>query len=556
MTRTAIVPGSFRPPTDLHMKMIRHYAESCDAVAVIVSNPSKSLRKTSTGMPISAETSRKILEDAISDSGLGENVRVFISENESPVKDILGILGDLEGQEIVLGVGRKDDPSGRFAFLEKVPKGPGVRIVPPEETAFDAGDGFSAGDLRERIGDTAYLKAHLPQCLSEEHMSEAVRLLQEECGVGILRENRSATDIFGELVSESSIYGAGFSGIFEDEETPFREISMSDGSLEKAKCRMSAWNMHVGEKEDATDSGEAVNPKNCPEKAVDLEFEFPGGEKVEIFLGGKDLEWDSSVVSGEKSGKLSPDQMGEFFGTKFYKRLYNRLNEMWPCSDEQFGNAIRAINEKRLKLDRIPEETLSEDDSGKDDSGKRWFDKDNSRKKNVAGRQVTTRSGRKIVTFSDFGVKHDDNEAYFVWPELDKEWKWSQWQDWTKISPLMRMRFRHQGKGDYVYGISLSPFAEDDENRGFRAYNLTLEPKLQYLTPEETRQMMDLSIVQKFFRNALKRLSYFMSIPDEKIVELVDAPDRVQIDEVRKTKHVIKNTMKAIRQKRADSYIY
>lgn len=160
------------------------------------------------------------------------------------------------------------------------------------------------------------------------------------------------------------------------------------------------------------------------------------------------------------------------------------------------------------------------------------------------------------MTFSDFGVKHDDNEAYFVWPEIDKEFKWSQWQDWEKISPLMRMRFRHQGHGDYVYGLSLSPFAQNDENRGFRAYNLTLEPKLQYLTPEETQQMMDLSIVQKFLRNALKRLSYFMSIPDEKLVKLIDAPDRVQEDEIRKTKRVIKNTMKAIRDRRADTYIY
>ena len=546
MGRIAIVPGSFRPPTDIHARMARHYADTCDAVAVLVSNPEKSLRTTSTGVPISPETSRRILELAISDMGLS-NVKVFVSGG-SPVKDVAGILGNLEGQEVVLGIGAKDDADARFGFL--VDRfGDKVRIADPRETAFDPGEdvGYSASDLRANVGDDGYLRAHLPQCLSPEHMETAISLLQDECGVGILRENNSPRSVFGRLVSESSVYGAGPSGIFEDEEVPVG-ISLDDDSLGKAKCSIAAWNMRVGED---SSQAEAISPKSCPEKAVDVLFEFPDGSRAEIYLDGNDLEWDSEASSGEKRGRLSPDQMGRFFRTDFYKRLYNRLNDTWPCSDPRFNGAIRAINEKRLRVDRVTEENVSEDDSGK-----RWFDKDDSRKKNIAGRQVTTRSGRKLVSFSDFGVKHDDNEAYFVWPDLGKEVKWSQWEDWEKISPLLRMRFRHQGQGDYVYGLSLSPFAENDENRGFRAYNLTLEPKLQYLTPEETRQMMVLSIVKKFLRNALKRLNYFMSIPDEKLVKLINAPDRVQEDEIRKTKHVIKNTMKAIREGRADTYVY
>ena len=544
MKRVAIVPGAFRPPTDNHLKMIGRYSGECDAVAVLVSDPKSSRRRTATGIPISAETSRKILETALADAGIS-NARVFVEEG-SPVKAIGRILSGISGKEIVLGIGSKDDAS-RFSFLEKFQGMNGNRIVPPEETSVEIGSGYSASDLRRNIGDVSYLRSHLPQVLSPEHMEEAIRLLQEECGVGILKEGFDEKDVFGRVLGESSELGIGPSGIFEDENGPFPG-RLDDEAIDRAKCSMNAWNMHVGEN---VPEGEPSNPKNCPEKAVDVMLEYPEeGISAEIFLDGNTKEWDSEVVSGERTGKLTPDQMGDFFGTRFYRRLYNRLNEMWPCSDPQFNDLVEAINEKRLALDRA-EETVTEDDSER-----KWYDKEDSRKKNVAGRQVTTRSGRKLVTFSDFGVKHDDNEAYFVWPETDKEFKWSQWQDWTKISPLLRMRFRHQGQGDYVYGLSLSPFAENDPNRGFRAYNLTLEPKLQYLTPEETQQMMDLSIVQKFLRNAMKRLNYFMSIPDEKIVELIGSPDRVQEDEVRKTKHVIKNTMKAIREKRADTYVY
>lgn len=548
MKRVAIIPGSFRPPTDGHFKMIRHYAGSCDAVAVIISNPEKDLRETSTGVPISPETSKRIIETALGDAEIG-NVRVFIAEG-SPVKEIWNILGNLGDREVVLGMGTKDDADGRFGRIVDEFQGKrGLKIVPPSETAFDSGDDYSASDLRERIGDEEYLRGHLPQCLSPENMEEAVKSLQDECGVGNLREGRTALGIFERVLSESCVYGAGPSGLFEDDET-LVGVDMSDSALGKAKCRVGAWNMHV--------QGECVSEcgfdrESSPDKAVDVTFEFPDGTFAEVFLDPEFGEWDSIARSGDVEARLSPDQMATFFGTDFYKRLYNRLNGIWPCDDPEYSDLIHAINEKKLKLDRAVMDTVEEDGP---DNGKKWYDGENSRKKNVAGRQVTTRSGRKLVTFSDFGVKHDDNEAYFVWPEIDKEFKWSQWQDWEKISPLMRMRFRHQGHGDYVYGLSLSPFAQNDENRGFRAYNLTLEPKLQYLTPEETQQMMDLSIVQKFLRNALKRLSYFMSIPDEKLVKLIDAPDRVQEDEIRKTKRVIKNTMKAIRDRRADTYIY
>ena len=115
MKRVAIIPGSFRPPTDGHFKMIRHYSGSCDAVAVIISNPEKDLRETSTGVPISPETSKRIIETALGDAEIG-NVKVFIAEG-SPVKEIWNILGNLGDREVVLGMGTKDDADGRFGRI-------------------------------------------------------------------------------------------------------------------------------------------------------------------------------------------------------------------------------------------------------------------------------------------------------------------------------------------------------------------------------------------------------------------------------------------------------
>ena len=83
-----------------------------------------------------------------------------------------------------------------------------------------------------------------------------------------------------------------------------------------------------------------------------------------------------------------------------------------------------------------------------------------------------------------------------------------------------------------------------------------MEPKLQYCTPIETKQMLNLTLIKKFLRNTLKRLNKFMSMSDEEIFNKIGSPDRCSIEDIRKTKHVVKNTMKAIRERRADTFIY
>lgn len=327
----------------------------------------------------------------------------------------------------------------------------------------------------------------------------------------------------------------------DEEETEYSGIRMDDQTLDAAKCSIIAYSTSVAE----DGAQPAYNPKSNPDKAIDILFEFDGGDVVEVFLDPNTKEWDSRVNG---SAKLTPDQMGEFFRTELCRRIDARIGQMWPESDPYFNELLDAVRRKKVNLD--PCGVMSEDSNV---FRKGNIDKEKSRERNAAGRQERTRSGRKIITPSDFDVKHDENEAYYVWPERGKEFKWSQWADWNKIRPVARMRIT---VGQFTYGISFSPFLEDDDNRGAKAYNLDLEPKLQYLTPQESQEMMTLSVVKKFLREATKRMVKYTSISDDEIFQKVGRPDKCTLDNIRKTKHVMKNTLKAIRDGRADTYIY
>lgn len=181
----------------------------------------------------------------------------------------------------------------------------------------------------------------------------------------------------------------------DEEETEFSGLRMDDDSLENAKCSIIAYNTHIMEND-----GEGVyNPKSNPDKAVDILFEFEGGDTVEVFLDPNTKEWDSRING---SSKLTPDQMGEFFGTDLCRKIDNRLFQMWPERDPYFKDLLEAVKMKKINLD--PCGVMTEDGEFR----KGNIDKNRSRGKNAAGEQIYTNSGRKIVSFSDFGVKHDD----------------------------------------------------------------------------------------------------------------------------------------------------
>ena len=327
-------------------------------------------------------------------------------------------------------------------------------------------------------------------------------------------------------------------------------LDVTDDIINRSNCHLIAYNVHVNEDDDS----EAYNPKKNPDKAVDIEMEYPEKNlKIEIFLDTPSLEWDS-FINGKN--KLSPEQMEQFFKTKFYHRLYDKLVKIWPSSDKLFGNLLESIKNKKYSIDGTSGKEKIDEESGKNDFGTGKVDPNKSREKNAAGKQIRSRSGRLYIQPSDFSVKHDENEAYFCWPEKGKEFKWSQWADWKKIKPLCRMRWSMGTTNPHVYGLSLSPLEKVDEHRGFRAYDLTAQPILQYLTPEETDMIMDLTIVKKFLKHIASRINRFLDIPDEEVFNKINRPDKCTIDDIRKTKRVIKNAMDVIRNRRADTYIY
>lgn len=112
-------------------------------------------------------------------------------------------------------------------------------------------------------------------------------------------------------------------------------------------------------------------------------------------------------------------------------------------------------------------------------------------------------SDRKLINFGDLGV--DTKSAKFMcWPAKGKEFNWSQWKDWKKIKPLCRMKFRYDNK--HWYGLSLPVFDSDYNMRGFKSYDLTAQPILQWLTKDENVDLMNLSLVSKFIKFCGKRI--------------------------------------------------
>lgn len=68
--------------------------------------------------------------------------------------------------------------------------------------------------------------------------------------------------------------------------------------------------------------------------------------------------------------------------------------------------------------------------------------------------------------------------------------------------------------------------------------------------------IMDLTIVKKFLKHITVRINRYLDIPDEEIFRKINRPDKCTLDDIRKTKRAIKNSLDAIRSRRADNYIY
>lgn len=436
----AFIPGSFRPFGEHHLRMVKHYADICDEVNLVISSPrsGESQRLTNLGEDITPDDAKAIVDMCLQDCGCG-NCKCEISRDPNPIQTILKDIGNLKDCVIILGVGNKDDDSSRFDDIDlNYFKDNNVEITPPSETVYTP-DGetcfVSASDIREHIDDKDMLRSYLPVSIEPETFDKIYGILNGDHVLPPETPEEMAKDssIFQNLLQENIVdedddEDSSVTSI-DEEETEFSNLKIDDATLESADCKIIAYNTQIRENDD---DPKAYTPKTNPDKAVDIVFYFDNGNKIEVYLDTKSKEWCSCV---NDHGVLSPDQMGEFFGTDLSKRIDDRLCQMWPESDPFFNGLVKAVKNKKICVE--PLGTVDEDSNV---FRKGNIDKEKSREKNASGRQIRTRSGRKIISPSDFDVKHTEDEAYFVWPEKGKEMKWSQWGNPDKLHCLARCR--------------------------------------------------------------------------------------------------------------------
>lgn len=327
-------------------------------------------------------------------------------------------------------------------------------------------------------------------------------------------------------------------------------LDINDELINNSDPRLIAYNIRMKTLEGEKQS-QVYDPKNFPNKAINIVLTPKEDLKVNIFLDTEKKEWDSLV---NDEFKLSPDQMGDFFSTEFYKKINKRVKQDWPLTDDFYKSLYNAIDHKKVCLDPVAK--IDEDG----EFNKINIDKEKSREKNAAGTQKRTNSGRKIVTFSDFGVEKKDQARYFCWPKIDSEFKWSQWNiadklyDAKKTNPMfIRLQFYHAG---YQYGGGLSLFKEVDNNRGWRFYNLDILPRLQWVTPIEASQILELSLIKKFIKTCKTRIENYISMSTEDILDHIKNKDKITADQIEETKKLIKRNIELLRNPRADTYVY
>ena len=326
------------------------------------------------------------------------------------------------------------------------------------------------------------------------------------------------------------------------------DIKIDDNLLKDAKIASYMANQSL-----PTDAGKIkpYAPKSFPDKAIIVQFQN-GQIPIQIYLDTKNGEWNSSFLQNGHIAKLSIEQLDDFFSTKFYAKLVDKIAKIWPTSDPQYAKLYQAV------LDCISSTTISEEElescknlNEVDQPGKRKdlankdIDKDD--KRDYAG------SGRKIVRFSDMGVSSKSGE-YYCWPKPGKEFKWNQWKDWKKLRPFAKMYFKHNGR---KYMISLSLFDENFDHRGFRGADVEWTPPFAWTTPEECEQIMTLSIVRKFLKQCIKRIKKYIDMDPKEILKNIDKPERIDIKEIEKTIRVIKHVLKiAFKDGQFDDYKY
>jgi hypothetical protein len=181
--KTAVVPGSFKPPHKGHYTMIKHYSEMVGPegqVIVVISKPSaKAQRTTSTGKVISPEVVEKIMRIYCQNL---PNVDVTIAQS-SPVKFCYDIGEQVPNGILIFGCSKKDDDIKRFNTIKKYveEKNPGIIVIDPVTTAVDVTEGaegvVSASDFRRVFGDANKMAEFLPDHLNDGQKRQVIQML-------------------------------------------------------------------------------------------------------------------------------------------------------------------------------------------------------------------------------------------------------------------------------------------------------------------------------------------------------------------------------------------
>lgn len=284
-----------------------------------------------------------------------------------------------------------------------------------------------------------------------------------------------------------------------------------------------------------------------PSKAINIILGDFDNFYVSIFFDTKTYSWDSEFIYDNRKCKLSPDQMEKFFCSVFYQRLLKTLEQKWPLSENNYKAIYNACLKKQMKIDPTVSDVISENEVNQPHKRKKFANTD----LNLDGKRDYTSTGRKIVDFSDIGINSKSGE-YYCWPNPKMEFKWSQWKDWKKIKPFAKMTFKHN---DRRYGISLSLFDENFENRGFRGFDIDWKPPLAWLTPGECKQIMNLTIVRRFLSHCLKRVKKYLRMTPSEVYKKINNQDKITIEEIRQTQRVIKHVVDIVfRKHQADTY--
>lgn len=510
----ALVGGSFRPPTAGHLDMVKKYADMTDNVIVLISNPksAKSIRKTNLGTVVTPEMAQEIWQIYIDKEGLKNKVDVIISPEPSPITALFKYADEqLKDVNVIFGASKKDGDENRFkSAMKYFEENPNINLLDPLTTAVEpyksnTGKPISATDIRNSIDNLQAVRHMLPDSLSDEDISKIQEIL-----LGNNMKNESILD----------------DSLKPLDETEAIHIDISDDILNESKIM--AYN--VGQTVRG-DKGKdiPVTPKKFPTKAIDIVFPVQQ-LLVEIFLDTKTKKWDSDIKYNGQHLKLSPDQFGQFFESGFYNKLQLALGKKWPLSDKLYGDLYQGVCNKEMKI--------FDDDPIVEDNDKEMSNKD------VDGDGVRdyTPSGRRIVNFSDAQVS-SKGAKFYCWPDLAKVNNWSTWKDWKKIKPLCRMRFKH---GQNIYGLSLSTLEKDYDLRGFRGYDLTTQPPVQWLTKEENESLIKLSIVNKFIKHCIEKISKFLEKTPEQVFDDINRPDAITVEEIAKTMSNIRKTLKYV----------